>query len=203
MTRKHKVICFSGSIASGKSSLIKELTNLLDESAVIKFDDYEQFITYPENLPQWIKDGADVTIIKNQRMLADIQKLIADKSIINPLTKEKIKSAKYILVEDPFGNLRNEFAQLYDFLVFIEIPLDISLARLIKRMINEVSITDENSVDFNKLVNQISNFLDKYINFQRDLYQIAYSRVKPNANLLLDGQKTLDSLAKEVLSKIL
>ena len=201
MSSKPKVICFSGSIASGKSSLIRELTNLL-ESAVIRFDDYEQFNTYPENFPQWIKEGADATLIKNQRMLTDIQKLLAEESVINPLTKEKIKPAEYILVEDPMGTMRDEFAQLYDFLVFIEIPPDVSLARLIKRMINDVNINDKNIIDYSKLVNQISNFLDKYLDFQRDLYQIASSKVKPNADLILDGQKTIVNLVKEVLRKI-
>jgi uridine kinase len=202
LSSKPKVICFSGSIASGKSSLINKISKLLDTTAIIKFDDYEQFNVFPENIEQWIKDGADASEIKNQRMLTDIQKLIARESAVNPLTEEKIKPAEYILVEDPAGKLRDEFAQLYDFLVFIEIPQDISLARLIKRMINETDIKEDNSADYNKLIIRISKFLDIYLSFQREMYLIICNKVKPSADLLLDGQRTIDELANTVLAKI-
>ncbi|NHK31744.1 MAG: hypothetical protein FK730_10360, partial [Asgard group archaeon] len=181
MITKPKVICFSGSIASGKSSLIKEITESLGETAIIRFDDYGQYNKYPENIPKWIKEGADATLIKNQRMLTDIQKLIARESVVNPLTEEKIDPGDYILVEDPIGTLREEFAQLYDFLIFIEIPPDISLARLIKRMINESNPKKEDTQeDNNKLIDRIQRFLDIYLDFQRDLYLIICSKVKPN-----------------------
>ncbi|NHJ49477.1 MAG: hypothetical protein FK733_16930 [Asgard group archaeon] len=202
MNSKPKVICFSGTIASGKSSLIKEISSLLGETAVIKFDDYEQFNEFPEDVQQWIKDGADAALIKNQRMLTDIKKLIARESVVNPLTEEKINPAEYILVEDPVGKLREEFAQLYDFLVFLEIPQDISLARLIKRMIIETDMKEESSDDLNKLVNRISKFLDIYIDFQRDMYKIVSDKVKLNADLILDGLEALDEIANEVLKKL-
>jgi len=209
LTTKPKVICFSGSIASGKSSLIEKIEGLLGETAVIKFDDYGQFNKYPEDFPKRIKEGADATLIKNQRMLDDIHNLIVGESVVNPLTDEKIPSANFILVEDPFGPLRDEFAQLYDFLVFIEIPPDISLARLIKRIINEATSNGEEDAqaniaqeDFKKLINQISSFLNIYLEFQRDLFLIICSKVKPHSDLLLDGQNSLDVLANKVVMKI-
>lgn len=207
MSTKPKVVCFSGLIASGKSSLIEKITNLLGETAVIRFDDYEQFNVFPENIPKWIEEGADATLIKNQRMLTDIQKLITNESVVNPLTEETINPAEYIFVEDPSGTLRKEFAQLYDFLVFIEIPPDISLARLIKRIINETASKEDDLAkiaqeDLKNLINRISSFLDIYLDFQRDLYQIVCSKVKPSADLLIDGQKSLDDLANKVVMKI-
>jgi uridine kinase len=197
LSNKPKVICFTGTIASGKSSLIREVSKLLGETSVIKFDDYEQFNEFPEDIQQWIKDGADASLIKNQRMLTDIQKLIAKESVVNPLTEKKIIPTEYLFVEDPAGKLREEFAQLYDFLVFLEIPQDVSLARLIKRMINDAYIKDENSINYSKLVIRISKFLDIYLDFQRDMYQKVCDNVKPNADLLLNGLEALDELAKK------
>ncbi len=202
MTTKPKVICFSGSIASGKTSLIEKITEKMAQVTVILYDDYDQFTEYPKNIKKWGEEGADANLIKNQRMLLDIKKVIAGESVVNPLTEEKIEPADYILVEDPIGTLREEFAQLYDFLIFIEIPTDISLARLIKRMINEENQKEDNQADFNKLTKRISNFLDIYIDFQRDLYRIICDKVKLNADLLLDGQKTLDELTIIVIEKI-
>ncbi|NHJ38905.1 MAG: hypothetical protein FK731_02650 [Asgard group archaeon] len=202
MTTKPKVICFSGSIASGKTSLIEKITEKMAQVTVIRYDDYDQFTEYPKNIKKWGEEGADANLIKNQRMLLDIKKVIAGESVVNPLTEEKIEPADYILVEDPIGTLREEFAQLYDFLIFIEIPTDISLARLIKRRINEENQKEDNQADFNKLTKRISNFLDIYIDFQRDLYRIICDKVKLNADLLLDGQKTLDELTIIVIEKI-
>ena len=204
-TEKNYVIALSGTVASGKSTVAKELIQRLGNAVWIKFDDYAKYIeTWPDDMRKWLDEGADVSIINNFRLLNDLKLLLNNEPITCPTTKKKIHPTKYIVFENPFGREKDDFTELIDFLIFIDTPQDIALQRVLYRILNEKS-SDNSQLkesDPDKILKKIEAFLQFYQNFARDMYVTISQRVKLTADLILDGLKTTDEIVDDVITKI-
>jgi len=61
---KPYVIVVSGSVGSGKSTISATLSKMLGDAPVLIFDHYEQYIEWPQDINQWMSDGADPNQIR-------------------------------------------------------------------------------------------------------------------------------------------
>ena len=158
-------------------------------------------------MQQWVAGGANLEQIKAKQMLQDIQALREGKSISHPISGELIPSSPIIIIEDPTGKECEEYAALYDFVVFIDTPLEVCLARTVSRTIaartakfnNELSALSKE--DLVKLVEEIK----KYLSFQywlRDVYIAVTDKVKPNVDLILNGDKPVEELVQAAVKEI-
>ena len=210
MSKKPYVICIAGTSGSGKTTLAKKVSLQLDQAPILSLDDYFEFLEgWPKDIRHWLDKGGKMADLSNPKMIQDIQALIKGESIIYPTTKEEIHSSNFIIVEDPSGRERQELAVLIDYLIFIDLPQDIGLLRIIQRLINSTTKSDEGkfiplrATDPDRVFSNILNFLNHYSLVYRDLYATVCEKVKQKADLILDGLKDINVLASDVVKKII
>ncbi|MFX0067267.1 MAG: hypothetical protein ACFFC7_34505, partial [Candidatus Hermodarchaeota archaeon] len=133
------IIGFSGIVSAGKTTLLKEVAKSIEDSVLMIWDDYDHLVKLEFDDPiQWVADGCDTNKWKTVQFIEDLRSLKKGNPIYLPISKEKINPAKYILVEDPTGRTRTEMAELIDYLIFIDLPHEISLARTYNRELNDL-----------------------------------------------------------------
>jgi uridine kinase len=167
-----KVIAISGASGSGKTTVIKQLANEFN-CPFLLFDDHTNKDTYPPNMKGWLEDGANVSLIKTPDFVTTLAALISN------------SSCRYIFIEEPFGKERDSMSALIDYVVLLDQPLELCLTRIIKRHVDKPHL--------NSLSN-ISNFLDKYEEYLRDIYISAVEQVKSNSDLIVDEVLSVNKL---------
>ena len=134
------VIGVSGLVAAGKTSLMKKIGELLDDSVMLFWDDYDHLVKLEFNDPvKWVQEGCVANKWKTTQFAEDLHSLKEGKQIKHPKTETIISPAKYIFVEEPSGRTREVMADLIDFLIYIDLPQEISLARTVDRELNRAN----------------------------------------------------------------
>jgi hypothetical protein len=85
-------------------------------------------------------------------------------------------------------------ADLIDYVICIDLPLEIALARKLLRMLNDY-LAEQTPDAF---VKQLQFFLPWYIESGRELYHMVQQHVLQNCNLIADGRQPPDALADSV-----
>ena len=129
------VVCICGMLASGKSTLARALADHWKPAPVLAFDDYEQYACWPADMQAWVRDGADPSFVSNDRLRDDLQALVNGSSVQHPLTQADLVPSPLVLVEDPFGRTRPDILDLIDYVLFVDLPVDLSVVRLVRRVL--------------------------------------------------------------------
>lgn len=101
-------------------------------------DIYESTTIYPENMFQKLVSGEEINRedIRNNAFYKDLHKLSFGGAIVDPMNNV-IEAADYLIIEEPFGNLRLGMKDLIDYVICIDLPFDIALARRLVRNYRE------------------------------------------------------------------
>ena len=191
------VIAVAGPSGAGKSTAVRNLVARLGNAAALYLDDYEATSTYPE-MAQWLADGADQNQFQTPRLSADLRALRAGAAITLPHSGEIVQPARVILVEEPFGRERAEMADMIDFVVCVDLPLEIALARKLLRMLG-FYLAEQTSDAFAK---HLQLFLPWYVEAGRELYARVQQRVLRQCDLIADGMLPADALADTIAGAI-
>jgi len=189
------VIGIAGASGSGKTTLVKNIADTLEESMALYFDDYKS---------------------DYNQLTEDLARLRKGKAITHPITNNIMKPKKYIIVEEPKGRTRKDMQDKIDLLIYINIPLEISLARVMIRSI--IDSTDNNINSFydkigpqfeskytehsSKLLHILYWQLQKYIEEDREIYIKDHNNNLRDADFIVDGLQNMDKLAKLAVEKI-
>jgi len=201
---KPYVVVISGSVGSGKTTLTERLAELLGDSPVLIFDHYEQYAEWPQDIDQWIRAGADPNQVKVTRLKEDLLSLLAGTSITHPLDNRTIDSSHYILVEEPSGRERQEIAEYIDLVVYVDVPQDMCVVRVVQRALGmtgsdfERTVESESRQGLAGRLKAVASWLAQYKRM-RSAY-IGVSRiVKQRADIVVDGMRPVDEIAQQVL----
>jgi uridine kinase len=129
------VIALSGPSGAGKSTVVRNLVARLGDAMALYLDDYEASSTYPA-MERWLADGADPNQFQTPQLSADLRALRDGQAIRLPHNGQVAQPARVIVLEEPFGRERAEVAGLIDFVICVDLPLEIALARKMLRMLN-------------------------------------------------------------------
>lgn len=157
-----KVIAVSGASGAGKTTIVQQLANEFN-CPFLLFDDHIDKSTYPKNMKSWLKNGANVSLIQTPKLVTSLEKLISK------------NNNRFIFIEEPFGKERDAISSLIDYVVLLDQPLELCLARIIKRHTKQASSDS---------VSSISNYLDKYEDHLREIYISAVNQVRKNSDLI-------------------
>ena len=127
------VIGISSVSGGGKTAVAKKLTELLQDAVILCFDDYDDTTVHPEDLHTWLTAGADYNVWKTPGLTSDLQSLTTGNYITSPVDGSTIPAAKYIVFDAPLGRANSDTGRFIDFMVFIDTPLDIAMARRLLR----------------------------------------------------------------------
>lgn len=185
----------------GKTSLTEAVTNALSNAVDIHLDDYESITSRPiDEMTKWMQRGADFNDFKIPQLVENLYKLKCGESIFNPVTQKNEQSKEYIIFETNYGREHKDTAQYIDLLIWIDTPLDIALARTLKKITAMVmNRPQEQNTEHNTW---LYNYLDNYINVVRDLVKVQQDRISRNADIKIDGCMDIDSLTAKMLQTI-
>ncbi|MBK5113084.1 MAG: hypothetical protein KGD59_07970 [Candidatus Heimdallarchaeota archaeon] len=197
MAEKSKIfiIGIAGPSGSGKSTLVKKVAALLEDSETLFYDDYNPYY---------------------DKLTEDLGELRKGHAITYPEKNRVIQPGKYLVLEEPTGRQRKDMKDKIDFLVYINIPLEVSFARVLLRSIEQA---DDNSINpfferigqqFNprfsekpsKLMHIMHWQLKMYLEEHREIYLKDHKFNLNDADFIVDGMKSKDELTTEIIEKL-
>ncbi|MHA1503113.1 MAG: uridine kinase family protein [Candidatus Heimdallarchaeota archaeon] len=189
------VLGIAGPSGSGKSTLVRKVASLLENSDTMFYDDYSP------NYDKLTKD------------LAELRK---GNTITYPIANRLIQPKKYLVIEEPTGRTRKGINDKIDFLVYINLPLEISFTRVLLRSLAQSE--DEGINAFyetigpqfepkfsekpTKLMHIMYWQLKMYLQEHRQIYLEDHLVHLKDADLIIDGMKTSDELTKKILEEL-
>ncbi len=191
------VIAVCGPSGAGKTTVIEILSALLGDAVPLRFDDYEESTVFPE-LKHWLEEGADPNQFQSPQFLADLRSLRAGEAIQHPVTQQMVASARFILLEEPFGRERDQLRQWIDLVVYIDVPLEIALIRQILRKTPFLPWEQ----DPETFIHHLRDFLSWYMQVGRAAYLSMLPRVMKNCDLLIDGTQPAEKIAEEIYAAV-
>ena len=207
MSHDRPVICLCGALAGGKTTLIRRLSKALDGSSILLFDDYEAFSEWPEDLKAWLAQGCDPSRVRVPRLRQDLEALDAGRPVRHPLDEHEIRPSRVLLVEDPFGRTRPDIRALYDLVLYIDLPPDLSVVRMAQRVLGlgldrvDEAIETLSRNDLAERVHAAARWLANYASL-RDMYTVLAKPVRTSADAILNGRQSPDDLREEALAAI-
>ncbi len=200
---KHYVIAVAAPIGGGKTSLAKAIAARLGDAVTIHFDRYETVTRRPiEDVIRWVEAGGDFNELSVPHLAEDLGRLKRGEPVFDPASCRETPSGKYVLFEMPLGRKYQETAELIDFLIWVEVPFDVALARKIKEFAGEF-MAHERPEELGNFAAWLNGYLDNYLKVVRRVLQIQRDRVCPDADMVLDGRAEFDTMITHATREIL
>jgi len=199
--KKPFVIAISSISGGGKSVVVNKLAEKLTDSCAIHFDDYETPDTYPKNPLDLMKNGVDFNMVKSPLLAQHLQALKNGEPVTTP-RGEVLSPACFIIYEGPLGYAQHETGQFIDFLVFIDTPLEVGLARRFVRSFATSQYEDKNRDQLIRLIKELENFTHEYLLWTRNAYQALVDVVRPISDMVVNGEQTPEALAQAIIQAL-
>ena len=193
-----KLIAVSSSSGGGKSTLIANLTSHRPRTVGFNLYDYTLF---DDSVTPKVWNEFEKWL--TPKLQSDLQILRTGQSFTPAVMKSPISDYDLVLVEDPFGRCRSAYAELYDFVFYIDIPLEVALVRRLQRRRKLFIPASADHLDREQLIDGWKSFwkseVDPYIAVNRSVYIDFRERVGSDADLVLDGMRSEEELVSDVM----
>lgn len=186
-----KIIGIQGIAGSGKTTLTQALGKSLNATTLF-WDDFDPISKGPSDYVEWFKTSKDPNDWKYDALAETLHSLKEGKSLKCPATQRLLIPTNYILFDAPLGYDHKATGQWIDFLVYLDTPPDIALARRLYRDYQPNAKRNKNEV-----LEEISD----YLKFTRPIFMADYA-MKDRADLILEGDQPLETLVLRVLEAL-
>lgn len=182
------IIGISGISGAGKSTLIKKLADTLQAIFLI-WDDFDEISQQPEDYVKWYESSRNYDEWVYDDLANTLKELKKGHKVICPVTKNKLFPTTYILFDAPLGYCHKATGKYIDFLICLDTPLDIALAR---RLLRDYRSHPEPQ--------KILEELDNYLTNTRSLYILTPE--EKAWDLIIDGSISLNKQEQQVLTAL-
>ena len=184
-----KIIAVAGPPGSGKSTLCQLAAERLGAS-VIQFDGFEiATAAEADMLKAWNEADGDFSAFNAPGLPQALADLRAGKPIVEPNSGWRVAPAQTILFEAPLGRRHAPTAAFIDKLVWINLDLDLALARNIRAFADEAA--DEPGFSA-----WLAEYLENYLEVVRVTLVRQRELVAPEADMTIDGGRPPKEMAE-------
>jgi len=199
------VVAIGGISGSGKTVVVERVAEMLGDAVTFYYDNYPH--ETPSDGYKWLKEGLDLNLIRTPQFTKDLHLLKSGKSVTPPMIREGrergmvVKSATFIVVEEPFARARKEVSGLIDLAVYINVPFEIALGRKWLREFPSYAnaLKERGEFNYDNFMNFIVTEMFFYLLNRRDEYVSWHNQALKNCDFVLDGMKSIDTMAEEVV----
>lgn len=179
------IVAISGHPGGGKTTLTLALAKRLGVQA-LHYDDFETMTKRPPaEVRRWIEQGSDYDEIDLARLAEELERHAAS-------------DVRLVLVDTLLGRAHRQTGQMIDLLIWIDTPPDIALARKIAEA--AARATPGEAAQF---VGWLGSYMEHYQSFISGTYELQRQRVRPAADIVLDGRLGAAELADQAFAAIL
>ena len=178
MIGKRKVISIAAVSGGGKTAVTTALGGKLKHSKVLSFDHYD-FKDSPDDLIQWVENGADYNQWNLEPLIEDIESLLT-----------AVEPCSFIILDYPFAYQNFSMKDYIDLTIFIDTPLDIAMGRRILRDHKNSSTAD------------IHKEIRGYLNGGRPAYLEMLQKIKPDSDIVIDGTLPINKIVDIIIEEI-
>jgi hypothetical protein len=189
MASRPFVVGLSGVPGSGKTTLTQLLARQSPQHRVVYYDQFQTITNMThDQVRAWFSRGGD----PNEFPLTELVAELTRRTQIEPGAQLQ----PVVLFETPIGRLHRATGAFIDFLIWVDTPLDVALAR--------ATLAFLGLAENNRSPNAASDFLkwqtQYMINYPliRPMYVAQRERIMANAELVLDGNKPVADSADAV-----
>ena len=93
---KPYVIVIAGYVGSGKSTIAVNLSKALENAPVLVFDHYEKYIEWPQDMNQWMNDGAEMYMVGSRMVQQKADIVVDGLKTVNEITTDILNAIKDI-----------------------------------------------------------------------------------------------------------
>jgi uridine kinase len=175
-----RVVAIAGPPGSGKTALMTALADLLPDVTCLFLDGFDTPAgrMSAAALARWLQAGARFDALAVPALAASLAALKAGQAVTEPVSGRRVTPAAVILFEMPFGRAYGPTARLIDFLVWLDTPLDIALAR---------NVLAWESMAPQRPRTWLPRYMQEYLAVTRAVLAAQQGAVAPAADLVLDG----------------
>ena len=185
-SRMNRVVAVAGPTGGGKSTLVRGLAAVLGNACAIHMDDYERMTREPAaKVMQWMARGAAFDELAIPLLAEHLDKLKRGEAVREPTRSTTIPPRETIVFETQFGRVHGPTGALVDYLIWIDIPLEVALARKVKSMLADGLSAPP--ADARARMEGVEAYLGHYMALVRPLLLTQAERVRPGADLVVDG----------------
>ena len=182
------VIGISGISGAGKTSLLRKLEQTL-QATTLFWDDYDGISQGPKDYVKWYQSSKNYDDWLYPDLENTLKSLKEGQKVTCPATKQELIPTKYILFDAPLGYCHTATGKFIDFLVCLDTPLDIALARRLLRDHRDHSEPQK-----------VLDELEHYLTHSRPLYILTPEEKR--SDLVVDGSLPLDKQEEKVLDAL-
>ena len=184
------VIAIAGPPGSGKTALTQQLCHALAADALF-YDDFQQATEQSmEEILQWMQTGEHYDRLE----VPGFAQAIAAHKQQKPDTP--------LIVETPLGRHHRASGRWIDLLIWLDIPLDIALARNIQAFTEDFLTPPLQAAQLSDQVAWLNQYMEMYITAVRSTLITQQQRIAANADIILDGNQTREALISDALNAI-
>lgn len=195
------VIGLSSPSGGGKTTVVQQLAAAAPNAVALCFDLYDEIAeganVHPPDLQQWLAAGADYNAWQMPRLLHDIKRLKQGEPISSPVDGTLIVPQPLLFLDVAFGRAHAGLRPYLDFMVYIDTPLDVALARRLQR-----DYLNRNWVEPQTALAELRATTTAYLTWARAAYLALDRQVKPQCDLIVDGGLAVDLLVAQILAAV-
>lgn len=196
----NRIIAISGSPGSGKSTLARGIAAAID-AVLIEYDNYQRVTDQdPAEIARIMQSQSGYDQLSMPGLVDALTSLKAGNGIVCPLSGEQILAKTNIIFETPLGRCHTPSGELIDTLIWIDIPLDLALARNLHCYLDNFLQSDTQSLKQD--ISWTRDYLQNYLEHVHAMLLKQQTVVAVAADIIIDGRQQTDVQVQSVIKRL-